>query len=61
MCGRYNVIDDPLVQELMATLGIPVHAKTRLDMAPSTKDQIVYETSHVQIFQDAPWSLPTSA
>lgn len=22
MCGRYNVIDDPLVQDLLETLGI---------------------------------------
>lgn len=57
MCGRYNIIDDPLVQELMEELGLPIYPETRLNIAPGAKGQIVYETSEGRTLQDAYWSL----
>ncbi|MFN2359708.1 MAG: SOS response-associated peptidase [Marinobacter sp.] len=57
MCGRYNVIDDPLVQELLKILGIPIRAQTRLNIAPGAKGQIVYETNQGLTLEDAIWSL----
>tara|TARA_R110001583_G_C5644171_1_gene408159 strand:+ start:2314 stop:2781 length:468 start_codon:yes stop_codon:yes gene_type:complete len=57
MCGRYNVIDDPLVQDLLEILGIPIRAQTRLNIAPSAKGQIVYETNQGRTLEDAIWSL----
>ena len=57
MCGRYNVTDDPLVQELLEILGIPIRAQTRLNIAPGAKGQIVYETNQGRTLEDAIWSL----
>jgi putative SOS response-associated peptidase YedK len=57
MCGRYNIIDDPLVQDLLDTLGISVNAETRLNIAPGAKGQIVYETNQGRVLEDAIWSL----
>lgn len=57
MCGRYNVIDDPLVQQLMEELGLPIYPETRLNIAPGAKGQIVYETGEGRTLQDAYWSL----
>ncbi len=53
MCGRYNVIDDPLVQDLLEILGIPIRAQARLNIAPGAKGQIVYETNQGRTL----WSL----
>lgn len=57
MCGRYNVIDDPLVQDLLKILGIPIRVQTRLNIAPGAKGQIVYERSQGRVLNDAIWSL----
>jgi len=57
MCGRYNIIDDPLVQDLLNALGISVNAETRFNIAPGAKGQIVYETNQGRTLQDAIWSL----
>lgn len=57
MCGRYNVIDDPDVRRLMDILGIPLYPETRLNIAPGSKGQIVYETSTGRTLDDAYWSL----
>jgi len=57
MCGRYNLIDDPLVQELLEILGVPIHAQSRLNIAPGAKSQIVYETSQGRTLKDGIWSL----
>lgn len=57
MCGRYNVTDDPLVQDLLEILGIPIRIHTRLNIAPGAKGQIVYETGQGRTLEDAIWSL----
>jgi putative SOS response-associated peptidase YedK len=57
MCGRYNVIDNPLVQELMGALEIDLAPETRLNIAPGAKGQIVYETKQGRTLEDAIWSL----
>ncbi len=57
MCGRYNVIDNPLSHHLLKTLGIPTRIQTRLNIAPGAKGQIVYETDQGRTLEDAIWSL----
>ena len=57
MCGRYNVIDDPLVQDLLEILGIPMRVQSRLNIAPGAKGQIVYETNQGRTPEDVTWSL----
>ncbi|WP_228141677.1 SOS response-associated peptidase [Marinobacter sp. X15-166B] len=57
MCGRYNVIDDPKVQDLLTILGIPLRAQTRLNIAPGGSGQIVYQTAQQRTLVDAIWSL----
>lgn len=57
MCGRFNVTDDPLVQELLDQLSIPLKIKPRVNIAPGAKAQIVYETNQGRTLQDAIWSL----
>jgi putative SOS response-associated peptidase YedK len=57
MCGRYNIIDDPLIQDLLDALEISVSAETRFNIAPGAKGQIVYETNQGRTLEDAIWSL----
>ena len=57
MCGRYNVIDDPLVQGVMEQLGLPLYPQTRLNVAPGALGEIVYETAAGRTLQEAYWSL----
>ncbi|MFE8071802.1 SOS response-associated peptidase family protein [Marinobacteraceae bacterium S3BR75-40.1] len=57
MCGRFNVIDDPLVHELMDILGVPLYPETRRNVAPGGKGQIVLEAGCGRILEDAYWSL----
>lgn len=57
MCGRCNVIDAPLVQDLLEILGIPVRVQSRLNIAPGSKSQIVYETNQGRSVKDTIWSL----
>lgn len=57
MCGRYNVIDDPLVQDLLEILDIPIRVQSRLNIAPGAKGQIIYETNQGRALEDAIWSL----
>lgn len=57
MCGRYNVIDDPLVQDLLEILGISIRVQSRLNITPGAKGQIVYETNQGRALEDAIWSL----
>lgn len=57
MCGRYNVIDDPALREIMDILGIRLYPETRLNIAPGGKGQIVYETDSGRTLADAYWSL----
>jgi putative SOS response-associated peptidase YedK len=57
MCGRYNIIDDPLIRDLLDALEISVSAETRFNIAPGAKGQIVYETNQGRTLEDAIWSL----
>lgn len=57
MCGRYNVIDDSLVQGLLKTLGVSLNVQTCLNIAPGAQGQIVIETSQGRTLEDALWSL----
>ena len=57
MCGRYNVIDDPLMRDLREILGISMRAQTRLNIAPGAKGQIVYDSGQTSVMEDGIWSL----
>lgn len=57
MCGRFNVIDDPLVHELMERLGLRSYPETRRNVAPGGKGQIVLQNQSGRILEDAYWSL----
>ena len=35
MCGRYNIIDDPAIRDLLAYLGIRQHLQTTYNIAPT--------------------------
>lgn len=54
---RYNVIDDSKVQCLLEIQGFPIRAQTRLNIAPSAKGQIVYETNQGRTLEHVIWSL----
>lgn len=41
MCGRLNIIDDPLVKAVSASLGIVFSAKTNKDLCPTQKVSVV--------------------
>ena len=57
MCGRYNVIDALLVQDLLEILGISIRVQTRFNIAPEANSQIIYETDQGRTLEDAIWSL----
>ena len=43
MCGRYNVIDDPFLRELMRDLGIDAELPTMINVAPTETVPIIVE------------------
>lgn len=57
MCGRYNVIDDPDIRQLMASLGLPLYPETRLNIAPGGWGQVVFDDGQGRVLEDAIWSL----
>ena len=57
MCGRYNLIESPEIDELLTGLGIEAKAQTRVNIAPGAWGQIVFDTGQQRVLQDALWSL----
>ena len=57
MCGRYNVMDSPVIQELMDVLGIRFTPEPRRNVAPGSFGQIVIEGDRGRVLQEAIWSL----
>ena len=56
MCGRYNIIDSPEVQNLMSRLGLPLYKiKTFLNIAPTATVPIVVEEDGERRVVDAIW------
>ncbi|QDQ28266.1 SOS response-associated peptidase [Chitinimonas arctica] len=56
MCGRYNVIDNPNVRELCATLGIKLYPDTRKNIAPGGQGQFVVQRDGERQLLDGIWS-----
>lgn len=57
MCGRYNVVQDQFLQELMNQLGLPLLPEPRRNIAPGAHGQIVYQDRDSRRLEDAVWSL----
>lgn len=57
MCGRFNVIDSPLVQVLMDVLGVAVMPDTRRNIAPGAKAQFVMAHETTRSLVEGYWSL----
>lgn len=57
MCGRYNIIDDPLTQALMSTLGISAHLTTSYNIAPTEQVPVVYRENGENWLRNMRWWL----
>lgn len=57
MCGRYNVMDSPVILELMKILGIRLGPEPRRNIAPGSFGQIVIERDGERVLEEAMWSL----
>lgn len=57
MCGRMNVIDDPLTQGLLEELGISTHLHTRYNLAPTDDVQVVLVENGVPRLRHMRWWL----
>ena len=58
MCGRFNVIDDPLLRALMASLGITAPMPTAANIAPTeTVEVVVQDTAGERMLHPMRWWL----
>lgn len=57
MCGRYNIMDSPVILQLLDILGVKTTPEPRRNIAPGSFGQIVIERNGERILQDAIWSL----
>src|SRR5690606_33782273 len=61
MCGRYNLVDSPDVQALMAAVGMPLYPHQQLrfapDIAPGARISIIRHFEGAPIVSDATWWL----
>ncbi|MBY4675114.1 SOS response-associated peptidase [Marinobacterium arenosum] len=46
MCGRYNIIDDPFVRELLKALKVKGRLETRYNIAPTEMVPVVRQCNH---------------
>ena len=60
MCGRYNVIDDPFLRELMRDLGVDVELPTMVNVAPTETVPVVIETDKGRELRYMRWWLTPS-
>ena len=58
MCGRFNVIENPELEALLAELGIDVGLPTRTNVAPTETIALVREASPRQLVQVRWWLTP---
>lgn len=58
MCGRFNVIDGPELQALLAELGVDLGLPTRTNIAPTETIAMVREASPRQLAQVRWWLTP---
>lgn len=61
MCGRYNLVDSPEVQALMAAVGMPLYPHQQLrfspDIAPGARISIIRHFEGDPVVSDATWWL----
>ena len=57
MCGRFNVIDDPILQGLMEELGISLYPRTQLNVPPGRTADFVMEAGGSRHLVPGIWSL----
>jgi len=57
MCGRHNIIDDPLTQALMMDLGLNIHLQTRYNIAPTERVPVVFELNGERQCREMHWWL----
>jgi len=60
MCGRFNVIDSPGLQQLLRDLGIDLQLPTRVNVAPTEMVALVRESSGKRELSEARWWLTPS-
>jgi len=57
MCGRFNVIDSPGLQELLRDLGVDLPLPTRLNLAPTEEVSLVRQSDRGNTLDAARWWL----
>ncbi|WP_428773822.1 SOS response-associated peptidase [Vibrio sp.] len=57
MCGRLNVIDDPVSQAVWEQLGLKFHTKTNRDLRPSESVSSLAGSHGALIQQDLQWGI----
>ena len=60
MCGRFNVIDNPGLQQLLRDLGIDLNLPTRTNIAPTETVGLVRQSDGVRELEAARWWLTPS-
>jgi len=60
MCGRYNIHDDPWLQELLRELGLDVRLPTRVNIAPTEAVPVVFEEEGERRLREMRWWLVPS-
>lgn len=60
MCGRFNVIDNPGLQQLLQDLGIDLQLPTAVNLAPTEQVHLVREQEQGRVAQQARWWLTPS-
>ena len=60
MCGRFNVIDDPFLRELMSDLGIDIVPATLVNIAPTESIPIVVQGPEQRELRTMRWWLTPS-
>jgi len=60
MCGRFNVIDSPGLQQLLRDLGLDISLPTRVNLAPTEQVSLVTSAGGARALKDARWWLTPS-
>ena len=60
MCGRFNVIDNPGLRQLLQDLGIDLQLPTAVNLAPTEQVHLVREVEGGRALQSARWWLTPS-
>ena len=60
MCGRFNVIDSPGLQQLLEDLGIDLQLPRGVNVAPTEQAPLVRDIAAVRQLDSARWWLTPS-